>query len=800
MNPPDPPPSSGPRRPQDPPQTPDPLDQVADDLDLPAILAQVEDRCASAAGQRALPRRPQADRAAAADEHERIWHCRRARSMAGSFHFACAADPDEVARSKVPDAVLEPEVLVAVWDGAKVAVEAQKQAKGLRPGWQRFGDEVDALPLLPAFAARCARTFDPRGAMRDDASPTLARLRARLKSLERQIQEELDRVVRSDARRYLSDAFVTRKHGRWVVPVAANHKGKIPGLVVGASGTGGTLYVEPLRVVELTNERAATESAEAEEVREILRQLTALLREDLPDALELLRALGELDSLHARAAWAEDQDAREVAFAEGPGFQMIAGRHPLLGADCVPVDLELTGGALGLVVSGANAGGKTVALKTLGALTWLAASGYQVPVAPETTLAFPPRIACVIGDEQSLSHHLSSFSSHVTHVAAVLDRAGPGDLVLLDELMSGTDPEEGAALAVEVLRALVDRGALVVTTTHYSAVKLLASENERFATAAVEFDPRALRPTFRILLGEVGPSRGFEIATRFGLAAPLVERARLRLGPERARMQSLLSEIESDRLDAAASLARAKDAEQKLIDAREQLDALRKKHREVVHREAAERAAELDAELTRLRKQVLQALEEGRVDDAAREVEATAEAREDLPAPPPCEGWESLSEGDKVTVAGYGLVGTILRLDRGRKRAVLDTGALEFEADLTRLEPLGAPAAPAPRAPAPKPVVDITSGAEAPQDTAGLKVLEVKLLGLRSDPAREELEDRLDQAVADGFDAVRVIHGFGTGALRKVVEEVARTHPLIASSRPGGEHEGGRGATLVFLR
>ena len=780
----------------------DPADprRFVDALELPAIWALVEDHCASSPGKAALPREPAPTRQVARDEHERIWQCRRARSQVGGFSFASEAPANVHRRARVPEATLPAEDLVLVWDAAESATAAREQADAPREGWERFGAEVDDLPELPAFRARARRTFDRRGGVRDDATPKLASLRQRQKAIQRQVEEELNRVVRAD-KQFLSEEFVTRRDGRWVVPVQANYRGRVPGVVVSGSKTGATLYVEPFKVVELSNQLRAAEAEEAAEVHRILTELTAMLGADA-DALEyLLDGLARLDALHARAAFADRHDAHDLEFSEDGAVELHGARH-LLVEGCVPIDLVLPPGTRSLVLSGANAGGKTVALKTLGTTTYLAACGYHVPVGRDSRTVFPGRYFCMIGDEQSLEHNLSSFSSHVTAASKVLAAVGPGDMILLDELMGGTDPEEGSSLAIEYLLGLARKGTLSVVTTHYSVVKSLAEEEPHFMNACVEFDERAFEPTFTILAGSAGPSRGFEIARRFGLPEDLVERARLRLGPERARLEALLRGVESDRLDAAVMRKKSEELTQELEEQKAELAATRKELEEKVYVEAKQRAQDLDEQLTRLRRQVLQALEEGRTSDAARLVEETVAEQEELPAPPEKDGWEGLKVGDRVRVAGFGVVGQITELDAGKKRCMVDTGLIQVEADLTRCERTadqgGGGSASAgggkkSKLRKPKPAAGATGGPV-------LVTNEIHLIGMRAREAEEKLERELDMAIAHDADAVRVVHGFGTGTLKSMVAEALKRHPLVKSTRPGGEHEGGHGATVAEFR
>lgn len=780
------------------PESPSPaFPKVAVDLEIPQLLALVEDYCSCAAGRLELPRRPLASPGDARDEQDRIWSCRQARSQVGSFSFHCDAPLELVTRCRIPGMALSVEDLVLVWDAARAADEARRQVDEDRTHWERFGAEVDALPDLPGFRASCKRTFDARGGILDNATPRLASLRRRKKELVRSIEEELSRIMRGKSKQYLSDEFVTQRDGRWVVPLKANQKGRIEGVVVSSSKTGATLYVEPYPVIKLSNEMRGAEADEAAEVHAILQGLTRQLAEHDQELEMLIRGLAELDSLHARAAFADRYECHEVAFSEHGGLDLRRARHLLLGEDVVPIDLRLPEETRVLVLSGANAGGKTVALKTLGTITYLAACGYHVPVEEGSTTTFPGNFFCIIGDEQSLEHNLSSFSSHVRSTAAVIREARAGDLVLLDELMSGTDPEEGSALALELLYALGKRGALTVITTHYSLLKTAAREEPHFENASVEFDEEAFRPTFTILPSTAGPSRGFEIACRFGIPEALVEKARLRLGPERARLEEMLRGVESDRLDMALARQKAEGLKAELEEQQRELVALRKELKEKVYQEAQERAQELDEELTRLRKLVLEALEEGRVADAARLVESSARGREELPEPPPKEGWETLSVGDRVRVGGYGVVGVILDLDLHKKRARVDTGSMQVEVDLTRCEEEAAPPPP----PKKKPKRRGQTKTPVPKkDPSAMVLTEVHLIGMRALEAQEKLETEIDLAISLNADGVRVIHGFGTGTLKAMTWEILKNHDLVREIRPGGEYEGGRGATIAVFR
>lgn len=767
-------------------------------LEIPQVFALVEAQCQSQRGIQALRVHPFKDPKEAEDEFERVWHCRHARLRMGRFRFSCEIDPELLKRARIQGFAFEPEALIQIWDGIRSSHEAQDQLLDDREQWERFGQEVESLPRDEVFLERCQKTFDRRGEILDEASPELARLRAEKRRIQQSIESEMNRLLKSDLSRHLSEQYYTQKDGRWVLPIQASHKGRIPGLVVGSSRTGSSLYIEPVRVMELSNQMVLVEGAEAQEIRRILEALTRMVAERLDEYLYLVEKLADLDALQARAAFAEEFSGVEPKWSDDQSLNLLGARHPLLGTECHPIELEIPTGTRVLVLSGANAGGKTVAIKTLGVLTYLAQCGLHVPLAPGSILPWVGRIHALIGDDQSLAHHLSTFSSHVTAVSRILKKARKKDLVLLDELMSGTDPEEGASLALEVLEAFRKRGCLTSVTTHYSVVKTMASEAEGFFNACVEFDEERFQPTFRVISGSAGPSRGFAIAQRYGLGADLVERARLRLGPERARLEGILRSVETERLDMAMAKREVVDLRSRLKSREAELETVTRKLKEETHRLAEERARALEDELTELRRKVLDALEAGRVQDAARLVEGTVRELDPLPPPPPKEGWEGLSVGDRVKVGGYGVVGELKSLDPKHQRATVQAGAVRMDVDLTQLERLADQSSESSQKPRlPKlPKAGRAAGADPDEP---VPALECHLVGMRAEEAREALEAALDDAVAKDFGALRVVHGFGKGVLRKVTDEVLKSHPLVRSTRAGGQGEGGRGATIALL-
>jgi DNA mismatch repair protein MutS2 len=719
-----------------------------------------------------------------------------------------------------PEDLLDLFLLVERAEGARRAVPVEDAPL------PHLTELLRPIVSLEDLLAEREPTFEPDGRIKDTASARLYALRSAIQRLRRDLVRKLEELSRAhgDA---LSEGYVTEKGGRYCLPVRADRRDAVPGLVHEKSGSGQTFFVEPLAVLEDNN--ALTEALEEEraEVHRILLALTARFALRRTELLAAVEVLTELDAAQARA---EFSSAAGGVFPEfGERLVLRAGRHPLLDkrlaqlraevfgedeerrADAVPLDLELPEGTRTLLLSGPNAGGKSVAMKTVGLFSLLAQSGFAIPASPGSMLPVFDRVLVVAGDAQDLLGDLSSFAAAMTRTARVLAEATPKSLVLLDELGSGTDPDEGAALAIAVLDEDLARGGFTVGTTHLSAVKEWARQKPGVLSAAMEFDDKAGRPTFRVRPGAAGRSRALAVAERAGLPASVLRAARVRLGSAWEATDAAVARLEAEtrraREKAEAAEAAARSAEARLREMERErvaLTAERAKLKEKA-KEQIERA------LLTLRETTRQELERMREDlRAGRSVSrgalmtVTQTAREaalglfggDEPEAPS----GPVVPGMNVRVAPFGSVGRLLALSpRGDaevevkgKRMRVDVRSLSPASSVPppgRANPLGAPV----RAKAPAPS-DL-----APASPAVVATAELVLVGQRVDAALPLVERAINDALLSGKGALRLVHGHGTGRLAAAVREFLTSHPGVASFRYADAAEGGPAVTIARL-
>jgi DNA mismatch repair protein MutS2 len=748
-----------------------------------------------------LPARELADVHAALAE---TGEARRALTAEGPPPWDGVTDIRPALTRSIPEgAALDGPTLVAL--GRTLAAAARLAAYGraiatLAPG---LADRCRAVPACEPLAAAIEHQLDPDGRLLDRASPRLRTIRRQLQALRGDIEARLTRLLdRADIAAALQERYVTVRNGRSVLPVRGDARRAVRGIVHDRSGSGATLFVEPEEVVELNNQITQRVLEERDEELRLLAELTAEVHARLPELSLLVDGLGALDLAFARAGLAERLDASAPEIADGGELSLRAARHPLLvvqrggsGSPVVPIDLLLPADRPALVITGPNAGGKTVALETAGLLVLMAHAGCHLPVEPGGRVPLTDQVLAVIGDEQSLAQDLSTFSSFVRQVRDILATATARSLVLLDELGAGTDPAEGAALGAALVEALLDRGARVVATTHLEPLKVFAETEPRCRNASVAFDGERLEPTFRLEYGRPGPSYALTIGERFGLPEPVIARARVHLGEAGRRLEALITDLvareraadaavaEATRREAAAARALA---EARQAQARAEAEAGR------VRREAHAEARQL---LVDTRRQVGQELDRLKSQETTRREAQQAYHRlrtaEAELAPPPGVPLESdaLAAGE-VRLRSLGLRGRVVAEDA--EMVTVQAGRLTVRVPRSDLEMAG-PAGPAPaRAPATRAAtVSVPARNGAPR--------ELHLLGRTTDEARTAVEKFLDDALLAGYDSVRVVHGKGTGALRRAVEELLRGHPLVARFRPGGAGEGGSGATVVDL-
>jgi DNA mismatch repair protein MutS2 len=603
----------------------------------------------------------------------------------------------------------------------------------------------------------------------------------------------------------IGDAIVTQRAGRYVIPVRAEAKGRVPGIVHDQSASAATLFIEPLAVVELNNawSEATLEAAEEEE-----RVLEALSREVERQAEALstsLAALARADLWLARARLGGDMDAVRPAAAED-AVELLSARHPLLGANAVPIDLRLGErfGYRALVITGPNTGGKTVALKTLGLLALMHQAGLRVPVAEGARLPVFVRIMADIGDEQSIAQSLSTFSSHLRNVVRFLEAAGPQTLVLLDEIGAGTDPTEGSALAMAVLTILLERGALVAATTHYAELKAFAETQPGVTNAAVEFDVATLRPTYHLSIGLPGASQAFAIAERLGLAPEVLALARERISSTHASLEETLAAIRRAEIDRAEALATASEERQAARAERERAEVGTDRARREAARILAEARRAADSLLEAAEREVAEARRAARSSDSAALADLgarTARRRARIAATPaPAElaaDEAALEPGPQPRVGLWGRSRTLGR--SGRIAAISGrTGRVTLDADGARLVVPGDDVEVVDEPGATPPERDLAAEELVRRAAADLPP-SLDLRGERVEAALERLAAHLDQALLAGADQVVVIHGAGTGALRRAIREFLADHPRVRSQRSGRRGEGGDGATVGEL-
>ena len=667
-------------------------------------------------------------------------------------------------------------------------------------------DLAHDLHALPALRSTLARSFDPVGELLDTASPRLGGLRAAVRVAYDRLRRRLDSLVGTELGTALQEPIITLRNGRYVVPVKAEARARVKGIVHDASGSGQTLFIEPLVAVELGNAWREAQVAEAEEVARILDALSAFVAANGEALRETLGALARFDLWVAKAALAAEMGASRAETADRPEAILLSARHPGLTGRVVPIDIRIGDGYTALVVTGPNTGGKTVTLRTLGLLSLMHQAGLHVPAEPGSRLPIWRDIYADIGDEQSIAQSLSTFSGHLRSITRIVAEAGPGTLVLLDELGAGTDPTEGSALAQALLDHFIRAGALVAATTHYAELKAYAHTTPGARNAAVEFDLETLTPTYRLTIGLPGGSQAFAIAERLGLPEPIVTDARSRLSESQRSFEATLASIKATEGATSDALDRARAAESRAAEAlRSAQDERRHARRD---RDEAVRAARVEAEriVADLRAEVnttREALERETVtapvlDEAvARAERALGQLPEDDPAPvvePVVKRTWRLGERARSRSGGW--EGRIAALERGGKRATLEAGGMRVTVDvddlIAAIGDAGSDHAGGVTAEAAS-----SNATELRLERARSVASSLDLRGARVDEALEAMSRYLDDASLAGLAKVLIIHGMGTGAVRDAVRASASSHPLVKSLRPGQRGEGGDGATIV---
>jgi DNA mismatch repair protein MutS2 len=705
-----------------------------------------------------------------------------------------------------------------------------RASRAWRHGLSPLQDEVPALLELaqsylddhPGLVEDIQDAISENGDILDSASPALARIRSELRGAHDRLVTRLREIMSSAPfRDVVQDPVVTQRNGRYVIPIRADSRGQVPGIVHDQSASGATLFVEPLAAVDMGNRWRTLIVEEEREVERILRALSQEVGEQADQLASSVEGLAQIDLARAAAAFAETQRATAPELlslprpAGQPVLKLLNARHPLLPTDTdrrvVPISLELGGEFDALLITGPNTGGKTVALKTAGLLTLMAQAGLLVPADEGSSVAVFERVDADIGDEQSLQQSLSTFSSHISRIVRMLRDADSCSLVLLDELGAGTDPQEGAAIARALLDYLRERSAYVVATTHYPELKSYAEATPRVQNASVEFDVQTLSPTYRLMIGTPGRSNALLIAERLGMPAEVLDLARSYVSPETREAEAMLEQIARERAVAedarARALKEAAEAATLKIRARGLLREAEQKHREVwenAQSSADQELADLRREAHRVRLQLQSARSAGvAMGDAARQaIDAALNLpRVEAPAPPIAIPVQDVAPGElaavrpgaEVMVPRLGLPGRVMTV---RDDTVeVEVMGRRVRMPLRELEGATRPTSADRRAAQPERLPTLTMASP-----RGDVPYQLDLRGLRRDEAIERLEQYLEDASLIGMPESRIIHGKGTGAVRQAVREELRRSQHVARFAPEPDASGGDGATQVWLK
>ncbi len=660
---------------------------------------------------------------------------------------------------------------------------------------------TNRLTSIPELEKQIQTAIDEDGSIRDDASAELRTVRKGIESARQRIKDYLQNFIRSgNNQSLLQDSLITERAGRYVVPVKQEHRSEVKGIVHDESASGATVFIEPLAVVEQNNRIKSLQVEEKREVERILRSLSAKVAEAADDLDLNYATLSYLDMLFARAHLAYDMNAFRPEINSGGRVELIRARHPLLGEQAVPINVELGKSFDVLVITGPNTGGKTVVLKTIGLLTIMAMSGLFIPAREKSQVAVLQDVFVDIGDEQSIEQSLSTFSSHLKNIVHILNRVNRQSLVLLDELGAGTDPVEGAALARAILEELKNRGARVVVTTHQSELKTFAYQNDRVENACVEFNPITLAPTYELTIGTPGQSNAFEIATRLGLKSDVVNQARQLVPQREAEIGNMIRQLKESRYFFEMSSQELEAAQRQLKLDQELLQKDRENFREEKNTALLRAKQEADQYVRRVKREANEALEELKelIKDQEKppkwhEVEKKNKKIKDLTvsfaSAAEAPSGQEVNPGDYVLVQSVNQSGYVVEGPNAQGDVVVQIGSIKLTVAQEQLLPSQA-------VPGKKTAERTHTFLEKVQHISP----EIDLRGKYTEDAIEELDKYLEDANLAGLDKVRVIHGKGTGALRTAIRSYLKGHRYIEEFRDGLREEGGYGVTVISLR
>jgi DNA mismatch repair protein MutS2 len=721
--------------------------------------------------------------------------------------FGGATDVRPLIHAAAIERPLEPGELQDAASTLRAAWRAKQVVERVRAQVPSLGSVMDGAWDFRRFSDEVDEAITPRGEVADSASDQLANVRRELRIAQDRLQQRAQAALADAVRRGLAqEGILTERNGRKVIPIRAESRGAIPGIVHDVSASGATVFLEPMSVVEAGNTVRELQVAEEREVRRVLQRLTALLGTREVEARDSVESLGRLDAIHARAVLARrlrcdlppPGDADSWLHAQG-GIRLRRARHPLLRGEVVPIDFEVGDTFAGVLITGPNTGGKTVALKTVGLLTLMAQAGLPIPCHDGSQLTVYQQVFADIGDEQSIEQSLSTFSSHMRNVKDILDRAGPGTLVLLDELGAGTDPTEGSALARAIIEILLEAGTTIVATTHHGELKAFAHTDPRLRNASVEFNVDTLSPAYHLTIGLPGQSNAIAIARRLGIGDEVLQRAEAQLSPEHFEMERLLAEIREERRTAEEARAREQQARAEAEELRlnlarrsENIEEERAAILQAAHREAEDEVAAIRREAESIRRRgPRQEFDAAAAGETLKQLDARLSGLRQrsrpvrAPAPPPPPEVRDLQPGDRVFVRDLPQPGHALSGVGEDGRVDIQFGSIRMKISVERIERVEAP--------------EGAARVQLPPPERPHAPIELDLRGKRAEEALMAFEGYIDDAFRAGLPFVRIIHGKGTGALRTAVREALRDHPLVRRYEAAPPEQGGEGVTVAVL-
>ncbi|WP_225049517.1 endonuclease MutS2 [Priestia megaterium] len=666
-------------------------------------------------------------------------------------------------------------------------------------------EHIEKLMPLPEVEQTIKMSIDENGTVLDGASDQLRGIRQKLRSTESRIREKLESLIRSSsAQKMLSDAIVTIRNERFVIPVKQEYRSAYGGIVHDQSSSGATLFIEPQAIVTLNNELQEAKVKEKQEIERILIALTVQVAEVANELRQNVYLLGELDFMFAKGRYSHELKASKPKMNDRGYIKLVKAKHPLIAQeDVVANDIELGDQYTSIVITGPNTGGKTVTLKTLGLFTLMAQAGLQIPALDGSEMAVFKHVFADIGDEQSIEQSLSTFSSHMVNIVDILQKIDHESLVLFDELGAGTDPQEGAALAISILDQVYEKGARVVATTHYPELKAYGYNREGVVNASVEFDIETLSPTYKLLIGVPGRSNAFEISKRLGLSAEVIERAKGYIGSETNKVENMIASLEDSRRQSEHELEEAeelrkeaqklhKELQSQIIEFNEKRDKLYEKAEEKAQatvKAASEEAEKIISDLRKMSQKNHALVKEHELIEARKRLEdavPTLEKSKKKPAAPKKQE-RTLQAGDEVKVLSWGQKGTLVERVSNNEWQV-QMGIMKMKVKEKDLEYISSP----------KPVETKPLATVKGKDYH--VNLELDLRGERYENALIRVEKYIDDALLANYPRVSIIHGKGTGALRKGVQEYLKNHRSVKNIRFGEASEGGSGVTVVEFK